>query len=148
VRAFLKRSPPVCSRRHARNLPAVIANLPVPLGPQGDGRYRTDVWDLGLDRPRAAPEAILIVDGTFLNRPELAPHWDVHIFLDVSETTAIGRDAAGPGNGADIEAVYRARYLSAFDLYQSEANPTAAADFVISLEVFEAPVILRRPMRL
>lgn len=138
----------------ARNLSAIIENLLVPLGPGGDGRYRTEVWDLAEDRPSAAPvrtaatDAILIVDGTFLNRPELASHWDVRVFLDVSETTAFrrgaGRDASDPDKRAEIETIYKQRYLPAFEIYHSEARPEHAADFIVSLEDFDRPFICRR----
>lgn len=50
-----------------------------PLGPGGDRRYRTEVFDHTTDTPvsatvRLAPtDAVLLVDGVFLQRPELVP---------------------------------------------------------------------------
>jgi len=70
----------------ARDLPAINALLLSPLGPGGDLRYRTASFDLDNDRPIeqeqqiASANAILIVDGTFLQRPELRDGWDLAIF--------------------------------------------------------------------
>ena len=50
-----------------------------------------------------------------------------------------------PDQRADIEAIYKARYLPAFEIYHSEASPEHAADFLVSLQEFDAPIILRRP---
>jgi uridine kinase len=59
-----------------------------PLGSGGDGNYATEWFDLHHDRPldlnwKSAPEGMVaLVDGTFLQRPELRPCWDFVIFLD------------------------------------------------------------------
>ncbi|WP_271025396.1 uridylate kinase [Rhizobium sp. RCAM05973] len=91
----------------ARDLPAINALLLDPLGPSGDGRYRTASFDLHNDLPieqdpQFAPDdAILIVDGTFLQRPELRGGWDVAVFIEtsehVSEQRGIDRDTAHLG---------------------------------------------------
>src|SRR6185436_20240609 len=60
-----------------------------PLGPGGTGRYRRAVFDVDADlvveapEERAAPGSILLFDGIFLHRPELASRWDLSIFLRV-----------------------------------------------------------------
>src|SRR2546423_9715806 len=65
----------------SRDLAAVMTLLLAPLGPAGDRRYRTGSFDLDADRPLrqepklAVPNAVLIVDGTFLQRPELRDGW-------------------------------------------------------------------------
>jgi uridine kinase len=141
--------------RDARNLMAVTDCLLAPLSPSGSRVYRTEVWDLAGDSASAAPEmtaspdAILIVDGTFLARPELAGYWDVHIFLDVSAETCLERgrerDMAAGADRGTAEAAYRDRYLPAFALYETEAGPLDTADFLILMERFDAPEIRRRP---
>jgi uridine kinase len=74
----------------ARDLPAIRAMLLDPLGPNGNRLYRTASFDLDNDRPieqtpQLAPaDAVLIVDGTFLQRPELRDGWDVTIFVATS----------------------------------------------------------------
>jgi uridine kinase len=95
----------------ARDWTAVRQWLLGPLGPGGNLPYRTSSFDLDLDEPvtqdaiRADPDAILIVDGTFLQRPELAEAWDFVIFVEVSKEVAIQRgvrrDAAHLGGEAN-----------------------------------------------
>src|SRR5215212_1547927 len=61
----------------SRDLAAVTKLLLAPLGPGGDRGFRTQSFDLERERPVdqaasvAVANAILIVDGTFLQRPEL-----------------------------------------------------------------------------
>src|SRR2546421_4332971 len=84
----------------SRDLGAVMTLLLAPLGPGGDRRYRTASFDLESDRaihqqPKlAAADAILIVDGTFLQRPELHDGWDLTLFVETSEEIATGRGVA------------------------------------------------------
>jgi uridine kinase len=71
-----------------------------PLGPTGNGRYRTSVLDLRSDQrvaaePGFAPAGlVVIVDGSFLQRPELDGSWDAVVFLRVSFDAARARGAA------------------------------------------------------
>lgn len=135
----------------ARNLPAVRSMLLDPLGLDGNRSYRTACFDLehdcSIEVPAtiAPPDAVLIVDGTFLQRPELADGWDATIFLRVSEDVAarrgIERDSnllGGPGAARDL---YAKRYLPAYDLYSSFAHPEASADAVVDNDNFEYPVL-------
>src|SRR5690606_33812462 len=76
---------------NVRDLPAINVLLLAPLGPEGDLRYRTASFDLDNDLPIeqepqvASADAVLIVDGTFLQRPELRDGWDAVIFVETSE---------------------------------------------------------------
>src|SRR6185295_12070157 len=78
----------------ARDLSAIMALLLVPLGPGGNRIYQTASFDLATDQPieqqplTASPDAILIVDGTFLQRGELRDGWDLTIFLKTSDGIA------------------------------------------------------------
>ena len=142
--------------RDARDLAAIRRELLDPLGPGGNGIIRTGTFDLEADLPRleeavrVPADALLIVDGTFLSRPELAPGWDVHIFLRTSLPVArergIFRDCQAGAARLQVEAMYDERYLPAFDLYLAEADPEARADVVIDLEDFSAPRIVRIPI--
>lgn len=138
--------------RDARNLAAIRHVLLDPLGPEGNREIRTEVFDLAADRPVSRPviqvqeDAILIVDGTFLARPELADCWDMRLYLRVSREVArqrgIARDCQAGGDPAIVEANYDQRYLPAFDLYLAEAAPEASADVIIDLENFATPRIM------
>jgi uridine kinase len=139
----------------ARDLPAVVNLLLIPLGPRGDGTYRTASFDLENDRPieqesRQAPaDAVLIVDGTFLQRPELRDHWDLTIFLktsaDTAEQRAVARDAVQSGGVDAVRKLYAERYRGAFDLYQCLCAPEEIADVVLSNDDFDRPEMLIRP---
>jgi uridine kinase len=121
--------------------PALRANLLDPLGPGGTRRYRTATFDLRTDQPRVEPsvlapaDAVLIVDGVFLLRPELRDAWDLRIFLDVpfQETLrrAAARDRALFGTARAVKERYRQRYIPAQRHYLATAQPQRVADVVI-----------------
>lgn len=111
----------------ARDLHAINALLLAPLGTGGDRRYRTASFDLDNDqsieqKAQLAPtDVILIVDGTFLQRPELRKGWDLTIFIEatelVSEQRGISRDASRLGGMDAAHLLYAERYRPAFDIY-------------------------------
>ena len=120
---------------------AVRAALLDPLGPGGDRTYRRMVFDYRVDEPAAAlfetaaANAILIVDGIFLLRPELIGGWDFRVFVAVpfSETRrrAEARDAASIGSADAVKRRYDARYIPGQRLYFAVARPQEAADVVV-----------------
>ena len=124
-----------------RDLPAVVALLLAPLGPRGDRRYRTASFDLDADRPiaqdprMAAGNAVLIVDGTFLQRPELRDHWDVTLFVRtaavVAEARGWGRDMDRLGGEAAARDLYAKRYRPAYALYERLCQPETCGDAII-----------------
>lgn len=125
----------------ARDLPSIVSLLLAPLGPNGDRHYRTASFDLDADQPLtqeaqiASAEAILIVDGTFLQRPELRDHWDVSLFVRTSAETAqargLGRDADRLGGEAAAIDLYATRYGPAYALYDRLADPETRCDAII-----------------
>ena len=131
----------------ARDLTAVKGLLLRPLGPQGDLLYRTGNFDLELDKPidmppyKAEATDVLIVDGTFLQRPELQCEWDLIIFVDVPEELArvrgVDRDAKRLGGHLEAEAIYRDRYQPAYAIYETHCDPKAAAHIVVENTEFE-----------
>lgn len=135
----------------ARDLPAINALLLSPLGPGGDLRYRTASFDLDNDQPIdqepqvASADAILIVDGTFLQRPELRDGWDLAIFVEtseqISEQRGIGRDAQRLGGVDATRELYAVRYKPAFDIYERACAPTFAADAIFNNNDFARPVL-------
>lgn len=135
----------------ARDLPAINALLLSPLGPGGDRRYRTASFDLDNDQPieqepQLAPaDAILIVDGTFLQRPELRDGWDLAIFVEtseqVSEQRGVDRDAERLGGAEATRELYAVRYKPAFDIYERTCAPASAADAIFNNDDFARPVL-------
>ena len=124
-----------------RDLGAMRRLLLDPLGPGGNRLYVTASFDLERDlplegSPRRAPEnSVLVVDGTFLQRPELSGSWDFIIFLKVSKKEAhrrgVLRDELALGGREAALELYARRYGPAFDRYDAECDPVGRADAVI-----------------
>ena len=122
-----------------------------PLGPDGSGRYAAASFDLEKDQPiapdwrSATPGEIIVVEGTFMLRPELNPHWDVRIYLHAPQGIArqrgIGRDRALLGT--DSEALYCQRYDGAFAMYEAESAPMEQADWRVDMTFFDAPGLMQ-----
>ncbi|MCJ2061962.1 uridylate kinase [Methylobacterium sp. J-088] len=133
----------------ARDLPAIVALLLAPLWPGGNRRYRTASFDLVADLPlaqepeSAVVDAILIVDGTFLQRPELRDYWDVALFVRASAATAeargLSRDAAKLGGEAAARDLYAQRYRPAYALNEQIAEPEANCDAIIDNDNLDQP---------
>lgn len=132
---------------------AVRGLLLDPLGPDGDRRYRTAIFDHRFDRPVAAPvesastSAVLLFDGVFLQRPELREGFDLCVFVAVSFDEvlrrALERDVPLLGSRDEVEGRYRARYLPGQRLYVRQARPEEAADIVVRNDDPAAPVLER-----
>jgi uridine kinase len=113
-----------------------------PLGPGGDRRYRTAVFDFRTDSPvdapvrEAAADAVLVLDGVFLQRPELHGGWELEIFVAVDPEErlrrTLERDLDLFGSPEEVERRYRARYLPGQLLYLADARPLDHADFVVT----------------
>jgi uridine kinase len=140
--------------RDARDLDAIVSLLLKPLALEGDRRYCTASFDLGDDVPlplsfsTAEPNAVLVVDGTFLQRPELRTWWDFTVFVDTEEAVAehrgIARDGAHLGDEALATRLFAERYRPAFNLYAGEVDPKSA-DAVFGNDDFNNPTLqLRR----
>ena len=140
VRYRQGRSSPLGYYQDARDLGAVRRLLLDPLGASGDRFYRTASFDLERDEPveqepqHAPINAVVIVDGTFLQRPELAGSWDYVIFVDVPEHIAtergIRRDTLHLGSEGAANA-HAQRYQPAFSLYCGECDPATRANAIV-----------------
>jgi uridine kinase len=142
--------------RDSYNYPALIGNLLKPLGPEGDRRYRTAVFDVRQELPLTTPAqtaprgAILIMDGIFLLRPELLTYWDLKIFLDANFSNTVSRgvarDAEFIGSAAEAKARYAERYVPGQQIYLSEAHPLDKANVLIDNNIFDEPKLIRAPL--
>jgi uridine kinase len=112
-----------------------------PLGPGGDRRFQTAVYDRDRDNPLSPPvttapaDAVLVFDGVFLLRPELIDRWDLSIFVSAPfEKTldrARTRDQTGSKPAAEVERRYRSRYIPSQQFYFDTARPVDHADIVV-----------------
>ena len=112
-----------------------------PLGADGSRRYYTEHFDLRDDvavEPhwqQAADRSILLVDGVFLQRPELNAYWDVRIWVDVPFAVAleraVQRDLELFGSVEIVKERYAKRYFPAQELYIALCQPKLKAQLVV-----------------
>lgn len=106
----------------------------------GSTAFVTAAFDDRRDAPipakwRTGPkDAILIVDGLFLNRPELAGVWNYSLWVDVPRELAEERMLDRDGALENVE-----RYRGGQELYLAEASPRTAASAIIDNRDFEHP---------
>lgn len=131
------------------NCSALKEALLDPLSPSGSGKYRTATFDLDADIPismaeaQAPSEAILVLDGIFLHRPELRTYWDFSVFLDVAFSISIPRGAQrGPGYGSpDPLAIENRRYVEGQKLYLQTCEPKQWATLIINNDDLTMPFV-------
>ena len=89
------------------------------------------VWDVAADRPvRPDPvepdeNALLLVEGIFLRRPELAREWDATCLVTAPESVTVPRGNArfpARAGATDPEDPRNARYVGGQRLYQQQAR--------------------------
>jgi uridine kinase len=120
---------------------AVRRCLLEPLGPGGDRRYRTAVFDFRtesrVDSPvrTAGADEVLIFDGVFVLRDELRSCWDFSVFVDtgfdVTLARALERDLPLFGTADATRERYERRYIPGERLYLERFTPRERADAVV-----------------
>ena len=110
------------------------------------------MFDYRIDSPvtdpleRARADAILLFDGVFLQRAELASRWDfvvfVHADFDVTLARARQRDLDLFGSSEAVEDRYHRRYVPGQRLYLNTFNPRESADIVIDNNDFERAFVV------
>ena len=118
-----------------------------PLGPGGSRLHRSGmhdvVTDARLDLPwlEAPAGAILVLDGLFLHRDELAGTWDLSVFLEVPFAVTAARMATRDGTHPDPAHSSMARYIQGQRLYFAACAPWNRADLVIDNTEPDTPVL-------
>ena len=136
----------------AYDLAAFRDQVLVPLGPGGDRRYRARHHDLDTDEilddepVTAGPDDVIVVDGSFLQRPELAPHWDGVVWVDTTFDTALDRalvrDEKLFGGRAEVRESYELRYHAACRRYLAEVRPVESAAVVVVNDELAHPELI------
>jgi uridine kinase len=124
--------------------PALRDELLLPLGPTGSRLYRRAVFDFRTDvaliaaEERAPADAVLLLDGVFLLRPELDGLWEYRIFVDVPFAIALHRamqrDLTLFGSAEAVQARYHERYIPGQRLYFEHVRPQRRADVIVANE--------------
>lgn len=123
------------------NYPALKEALLLPLGPGGTRRYRRAVFDVRRDMPLSTPaeeapiDALLLFDGVFLLRPEIASLWEYHVFIkvdfEVGLQRALQRDVPLFGSDEATRERFLQRYYPAQRLYLAGARPEQRANAIV-----------------
>ncbi|MFF5077684.1 uridine kinase [Actinoplanes sp. NPDC000266] len=130
--------------------PALVREVLEPFAPGGSRRFRRATHDvrtdeaLDLEWESAPQDAVLIVDGLFLHRGELAGFWEFSVFLDAPFEVTVPRMARRDGSHPDPEHPSLARYVGGQRLYFATCDPHARASAVIDNSDWRRPVILPR----
>jgi uridine kinase len=97
--------------------------------------------------PAAGPHAVLLVDGIFLHRPELADLWDAGVWVEVPFEVSVPRGNARFGEvsaeQADPASAVNARHVNGQRLYLAEVDPATRAHWVLDNTDLTAPVLTR-----
>ena len=137
------------------NYESILKNLLYPLGPGGSLRYRTSAYDYrrdtSIDEPlKTAPQdAVLLIDGVFLLRPELRSYWDYSVFVEVSFDRAVPRaverdntQTEVPEDQSEIWLKYQKRYIPGQKIYLETAQPKTYADIILDNNDLAHPILI------
>jgi len=154
--------PRAVSHRRGRNSPegfwldsfdvgALIREL---LDPLRDGRPVRLRWhDLTTDRHVDDPSiavasgTVVVLDGLFLHRDELASRWDLSLWLEAPFAITAARMAVRDGSPADPSHPAMRRYVEGQRLYFAACSPRDRADLVVDNTDWTAPRLVERPLR-
>jgi uridine kinase len=131
------------------DLESVRQRLLAPLRTGGDRRIVRAVHDVATDAAVDAPveqvgeDAVVVVDGLFLHRPELRSVWDLSVFLDVPFEVSVRRMAVRDGSDPDPAAASNRRYVDGQRLYLGTCEPRRHATLVVDNTDLAAPRLVR-----
>lgn len=103
----------------------------------GTTGFQLTAFDVTRDAPvesqwvTAPLDAVLVVDGIFLHRPELQDLWDFSVWLDVPFDVSYARLALRDGSDPDPDAPSNARYRQGQEIYLNAVRPREAASVVV-----------------
>ena len=136
------------------NYLALAEALLLPLGSGGSRTFRRAAFDFRTNSAvearweQADADAVLLLDGVFLLRPELRAHFDFSIFLQVDFHVTLARaerrDARLLGSAEEVRRHYEARYIPGQQLYLTTVQPARLASIVIDNNDLSKPVIRHR----
>lgn len=101
-----------------------------------DGPVHPDAVAVGVD-------TVLLVDGIFLQRPQLSDVWDATIWVEVPFSVSVPRGNArfGDEHDPDPDAESNHRYVGGQRLYLAEADPRGRATWVVDNTDLDSPVL-------
>lgn len=145
------RDSPVGFWRDSFDLDRLRSDLLDPLSPGGSGRYRRGVFDWRADRPREQPwqqwrdGGVLVLDGLFLHRDELAGYWHHSVLLVAPFTVTVPRLATRDGSHPDPDHPSLRRYIEGQRRYFAACDPAARATVVVDNSDWDRPRVVPAP---
>jgi uridine kinase len=125
----------------AHDYTAFKERLLMPLGPNGNLQYETISHNLITDMSvhneplLATQNMILIVDGTFLLKKDVAYLFDYKIFVDtnfeIARKRGAKRETEAFGSYEEAEKMFLNRYHAACKMYIDEHNPKECANVIV-----------------
>ncbi len=153
------RSSPLGFYLDSHNLDSLRSELLDPFRAGAGSPYRTAVFDEPLDAPiesgqsTVSTQDVLIFDGIFLQRPDLAHYWDLTVFVDGQKRVDLGRlglvldELPDDPDQATMQTMEWAerfeRYRSGMRYYLDLINPANRADILIDNNDLTRPRLLR-----
>ncbi|WP_430593382.1 uridine kinase [Humidisolicoccus flavus] len=111
----------------------------------GSTSFVTKAFDVQTDQPiamkweSAGPDAVLIVDGVFLQRPVLKNEWNAVLWLEASEAERGRRMQARDGAHPLLTHPSHGRYQGAHAHYREAVKPEEHATFLVDNTDWRAP---------
>lgn len=119
---------------------------------RSNGTYTAKIFDYETDSPvnisvsHASSDAILVIDGVFLQRPEFRKYWNYTVLLDITDETAVERgsmrDTERIGDITSARQKYINRYIASQKIYYDECNPRTRASIIIDNTDYKNPTII------
>lgn len=158
VRWSKGKSSPVGFYLDSHNLASLRELLLDPMRAGPGATYRIAAFDEPADQPvegqpqTLSGDEVLVFDGIFLCRPELAGYWDYVVFLEAQDRVNLDRLGyvmadAPPGGPALVHHVLQRagridRYSSGMRYYLDSQDPKSRADLVIDNNDLAHPVVI------
>jgi phosphoglycolate phosphatase-like HAD superfamily hydrolase/uridine kinase len=127
------------------NIETIVQKLLMPLRQKGKHTATLKLLDLRTDKYQTTKkfsfnhQTIVLFEGVFLFRQELALHIDYKIFLDIP--LELSKERAATRDSEAINIKYDIKYLPAQRRYLREYLPTEIADIIINNTNWEFPFI-------
>lgn len=113
------------------------------------GSITPAIWDVARNEPVNAaqiavpPRGIVLVDGIFLQRPELSDVWDAVVWVHAPFEVSVPRGNArfAGAHDPDPEALSNRRYVGGQRLYLAEARPEEQATWILDNTLLAQPTL-------
>lgn len=152
IRYSKGRSSPQGYYQDSFNNDAIVSNVLKPLGPGGNLKYKSAIFDFIENSMLIAPfkkakiDSTLLFEGVFLHNPVLAKYWDftifVHASFNVITKRAQERDRYLYEDADKIREVYETRYIPGQEIYLRSEFPSEKANVIFDNNDIENPKLI------